>query len=131
MRERFMRFMIGRYGMDDFSKFLVIVAAVFCVFNLLTHSRIFYLLAIVLLVYAYCRIFSRNHTKRYGENIRYMRYRDKVTRIFNREKSYMKQRKTHHIYTCKGCGQKIRIPRGKGKIEITCPKCGYRFVKRS
>ena len=67
----------------------------------------------------------------YAENEKYLAATAKFRQRFNREKNMMNQRKTHHIYSCPGCGQKIRIPKGKGKIEIECPKCHTKFVKRS
>lgn len=123
--------MMGRYGVDEFSHFIMAAAFVFLVLNLIFRTGWFYILAIVALAYCYYRILSRNHEKRNRENIKYTYYRDKALNIFKREKSHMQQRKTHHIYTCRKCGQKIRIPRGKGKIQVTCPKCGFQFVKKS
>lgn len=131
MRERIARFMMGRYGADEFSRFLTLAALLCLVLNIFFRGGLFYILGIVLLVYAYYRMFSKNHGKRYTENMKYLQYKNKVTAMFRREKSHMQQRKTHHIYTCRNCRQKIRIPRGKGRIEITCPKCGFRFVKKS
>ncbi|MDE6252726.1 MAG: hypothetical protein K2M78_08815 [Lachnospiraceae bacterium] len=131
MRERIIRFMMGRYGVDDFSRFLMAIAFIFLVLNLIFRTGWFYILAIVVLAYCYYRILSKNHDKRYRENIKYTYYRDKAVNIFKREKSHMQQRKTHHIYTCRKCKQKIRIPKGKGKIQVTCPRCGFQFVKKS
>jgi uncharacterized paraquat-inducible protein A len=74
---------------------------------------------------------SRDIQKRYAENEKYLAATAKFRQRFNREKNMMNQRKTHHIYSCPGCGQKIRIPKGKGKIEIECPKCHTKFIKRS
>ena len=65
------------------------------------------------------------------QNQKYLQMTSKFRLRFNKEKNLMKQRKTRHIYSCPGCGQKVRIPRGKGKIEIDCPKCHTKFVKRS
>ena len=131
MRERLTRFMMGRYGFDEYSKFLSVVALILLILNFFSHSGILYILALAAIVYIYYRVLSRDHSKRYRENVKYIQLKDRVTGIFRREKSYMEQRKTHHIYTCKGCGQKIRIPRGKGKIAIRCPKCNTEFIKRS
>lgn len=131
MRERITRFMMGRYGTDEFSRFLMALSIVFLMLNLVFRRLEFYIPAVVLLAYAYYRILSKNHTARYRENTKYTSYRNKVIQIFKREKSYIHQRKTHHIYTCGKCRQKIRIPKGKGKILVTCPKCGFQFFKRS
>ncbi len=131
MRDRFQRFMSGRYGADQLSKFLLGVCVVCIVLNMFTRTSVFYWLALILLVYSYFRIFSRNHAKRYKENQQYLGLKNKIVSRFQRERSYAKERKTHHIYTCPNCKQKIRVPKGKGKICVTCPKCKTEFVKKS
>ena len=65
------------------------------------------------------------------ENRKYLEITSKIRRRFTRDKNIVKQLKDYHIYSCPGCGQKIRIPRGKGRIEISCPKCHTKFVKNS
>ena len=129
--------MQGRYGVDDFSRFimgvaltLIILTMVVTMFNRNVGSILDFL-GSAAIVYAYFRIFSRNIQQRYAENQKYLQVTSKFRLRFNKEKNLMKQIKTHHIYSCPGCGQKIRIPRGKGKIEIECPKCHTKFVKRS
>ena len=131
MKEKLQRFMIGRYGMDAFSKFLMIVWIVLWVLEIFTNSGILSILSLALLVYMYYRMFSRNIQKRYQENVKYLDIKNKIVSKFQSKKSIMKQRKTHHIYKCPTCKQKIRIPRGKGRICITCPKCKTEFTKVS
>lgn len=131
MRERLQRFMMGRYGMDAFSKFLIIVWFVLWGIDLFINSGILSLLSIGLLIYMYYRMFSRNIQKRYQENVKYLNIKNRLLSKLRSEKSIMKQRKTHHIYKCPTCKQKIRIPKGKGRICITCPKCKTEFTKIS
>ena len=96
-----------------------------------TRSEILSLLAWALIFYTYFRIFSRNIYKRSAENQTYLTKTYKLRCWFAKTKNQLAQRKTHHIYRCPSCKQKIRIPRGKGKIEIRCPKCNTTFIKRS
>lgn len=130
MREKLYRFMQGRYGADQLNRFLMILVIICFVISLF-GVRIFYVLGIALLIYAYFRIFSRNVYKRREENSAYLRYEYKVRQRFLTWKRDMRQRKTHHIYRCPSCRQKIRVPRGKGRIEIRCPKCSQTFIKKS
>lgn len=122
--------MQGRYGADNLNRFLMILVLICFVLSLF-GAEIFYPAAILLLIYSYFRMFSRNLYKRRKENSVYMQYEYKVKQFFLRRKQHLQQRKTHHIYKCPSCGQKIRIPRGKGKIEIRCPKCSHTFIKKS
>lgn len=131
MRERLQRFMMGRYGVDAFSRFLMITWIVLWVIDLFINSGTLSLLSLVLLIYTYYRMFSRNIQKRYQENVKYLNIKNKFLSRLRSEKSVMKQRKTHHIYRCPNCRQKIRIPKGKGRICITCPKCKTEFTKVS
>lgn len=130
VKEKIYRFMQGRYGNDSFNRFLMIVALVLVVLSMF-GVPFAYLLGLVCMVYAYFRMFSRNIYKRQAENSVYYRYEYKAKQKIATWKRDMQQRKTHHIYRCPSCRQKIRIPKGRGRIEIRCPKCSHTFIKRS
>lgn len=130
MKEKLYRFMMGRYGNDQFNRFLMILAMICFVLSLFQVPGV-YLIGLLCLIYTYFRMLSRNTYKRSLENNKYLQCEYKLKRWFLRVKQGMQQRKTHHIYKCPSCRQKIRIPRGKGKIEIRCPKCGQTFIKKS
>ena len=142
MREKLARFMVGRNGADALSKFFLYVALVLVIITMFSHNAIIYLLAIASLVYSYFRMMSRNVSKRYYENQQYLRMTDKIRDKFrgaSAKAKYQKskavyereQKKIYKIYYCPSCKQKIRAPKGKGKIMITCPKCKMEFVKRT
>lgn len=130
MREKFSRFMIGRYGNDRLNQVIMIVAMIALVISFF-GPEIFYLFSLLCLVVVYFRMFSRNIYKRSMENNKYLQWEYKVKQFFAKKKREMQQAKTHHIYRCPSCKQKIRVPRGKGRIEIRCPKCGQTFIKKS
>ena len=136
MKEKFMRFMQGRNGVDQFARFTMGVALAAIVLTLFTGTRrgigaFLDLFGMAAIVYTYFRIFSKNISKRYQENQKYLQMTDKLRTRFQKEKRMMSQRKDYHIYSCPGCGQKIRIPRGGfKKVEIECPKCHTKFIKR-
>lgn len=123
--------MTGRYGFDSLGKCMLAIAIILSLLSAVVGSELMNLLAWVLLIYTYFRIFSRNVYKRYAENQAYLAKTAKIRHWFAKQKSMMQQRKTHHIYKCPTCKQKIRIPKGKGKIEIRCPKCYTTFIKNS
>ena len=131
MKRRFMEFMSGRYGADQLSRFTLAVSLILLVLNIFTNRRIIYLAALIVLAWCYFRMFSRNITKRSAENQKYLNMVWKSKVKFGKFKNRIVQSKDYHIYKCPSCGQKIRIPRGKGKICITCPKCRTEFEKKS
>lgn len=135
MKERLGRFMQGRYGVDTLSKFLLVcgLVAVFgaALFDSPLASSVCNMLGWLVILICYFRLFSRNVTKRYAENHAFLAKTYKIRCFFQRQKEMLKQRRVYHIYRCPGCKQKIRIPRGKGKIEVRCPKCGTTFIKKS
>ena len=112
MRDKFNKFMQGRYGVDDFSRFtmgaalVLIILAMFANIFSRTAGSTLDILGVAAIVYAYIRIFSRNIQQRYAENQKFLQMTSKFRFRFNKEKNLMKQRKTHHIYSCPGCGQK-------------------------
>lgn len=131
MKEKFYRFMKGRYGSDELSKFLVGVSMVLIILNLLTRNSIFNLLFWVCLIYSYFRMFSKNYSARYAENQKFLGMKSQLKYKWENYKRLREQKKIYHIYSCPYCKQKIRIPKGKGTIIVTCPKCKEEFGKRS
>ena len=135
MKEKLIRFMQGRYGIDQLSKFLLItglaVVLLSAFFGETAVSMRLYIFGWGVVIYCYFRIFSRNVQKRYAENQAYLMKTYKIRNWFQNQKNIWQQRKVYHIYTCPSCKQKIRIPKGKGKIEVRCPKCGTTFIKKS
>ena len=135
LREMLAKFMYGRYGTDRLNMFLLIVLIVCAGLNLFVRNGYFSIVMssweTLLIVLIYYRMFSRNIQKRYAENQKYLSLENKVKRFFGRTKYIQEQRKDFHINTCPQCRQKIRIPKGKGKISVRCPKCGAEFVKKS
>ena len=131
MKERMQRFMAGRYGNDQLNQFIFIVAIISMVLEIITRQSLFYTLTLVLLILAYVRVFSRNINKRYEENMKFLQKKDAILNKFRKQKYYAAHLRNFHIYTCPQCKQKIRIPKGKGKISITCPKCRTSFIKKS
>lgn len=135
MREKLLRFMTGRYGMDELSQALCI-AAMACVllssfFRRLSGFTVVYYVGCILLVGALLRILSRNVAKRQAENWEYLAFRSRLTRGFSDRRQRWQQRADYRFFKCPGCKQRVRVPRGHGKICITCPKCRREFVKRS
>lgn len=130
-KRKFGQFMAGRYGADQFTRFLSGCIIVFLIANFVFHSRLLYWLALLLLCYSYFRMFSKNIPARFRENERFMGLRFQAGEKVKRWRFKAGQAMAYHIYRCPGCGQKIRIPRGKGKISIHCPKCHTDFIRRS
>ena len=130
-KEKLQRFMIGRYGTDQLARFLSGCILVLLILNLFIRDRILYWLALALLSYCYFRMFSKNISARLRENAVYLRWWSQVTEKLKKWKAQAVQAWKYHIYRCPGCGQKIRIPRGRGKVSIHCPKCHTDFIRRS
>lgn len=130
MREKLQRFMWGRYGNDNLNQFLLAIAFA-CLIISFFGGGIFYILATVVMVFAYYRMFSRNISKRSAENQQFLKQKMKVRGFFIKKKRELAQSKDYHIYRCPNCKQKIRVPRGRGRIAISCKKCGNEFIKKS
>lgn len=131
MKEKLIRFMQGRYGTDQYSKFMIGVGFALVIISLFWRSRILSWLVLAILAYVYFRMFSRNIQKRYAENQKFLQMTSGVRGSLTKQKNRAEQRKAYRFYKCPACSQEVRVPKGKGKIEIDCPKCHTKFVKRS
>ena len=122
------KFMVGRNGRDELQLFSMWIAVLLIILSPLitkvVHIPIADTLAFIIMAYSVFRFCSKEVYKRREENQKFLRELEFL-------KLRISVRKTHKIYRCKGCGRKIRVPRGKGKIEITCPLCGKKFVRRT
>ena len=131
MREKLRRFMIGRYGTDGLNQFLSIASLVLLLIAIVSRVSLFTWLGVALLVFCYYHKFSRNISKRTEENYKFYTLKDRVGSKFRSWKEQWANRKIYNYYSCHQCHQKLRVPRGRGRIQISCPCCGNVFDKES
>lgn len=131
MREKLMRFMQGRYGVDSLSRCLTYLGLIIFIIDSFVRTGVLQFIGIAVVLYSYYRIFSKDYQNRTRENKWFLHKTSGIRGLLLGLKNDRNIRKTHHIYTCKSCKQRIRIPKGKGKIMVTCPKCKTQFVKKS
>ena len=117
------RFMMGRYGTDKLNMAILGMGIVFCLPGIFIKNPaldlLFTFLSYGFMCWAIFRSLSRNTYKRYQENRKYLRFLEKIK---DRE---------HRYFDCPRCRQPVRVPKGKGKIMITCPKCKEKFIRKT
>ena len=123
--------MYGRYGADELSLALIIVSAILMFVSNFDKLWFIYFVAIIPLGVAFWRALSRNTNARYNEKLKFLQViagpKEKIKLISQR----IKNRKTHRFFTCPKCKAILRVPKGKGKISIACPKCGNKIIKKT
>lgn len=128
MKYRLHAFFSGRNGFDALGRVILWPALVLLLVSdfigVAWLSSCIYYLSLVLIVYVYMRAFSRNIERCQAQNRWYLAWRNYCRLRFQ-------QRKTHRFYSCPGCKQHLRVPKGKGKINIVCKNCGRNFVKKT
>ena len=117
------RVMAGRYGMDKLNSVILWISVIIVVLGLfmpfVTVRLMLTAVSYGLMFWAIFRTFSRNTYKRYQENRRFLMFWNKI------------KDRQHRYYRCPRCRQSVRVPRGKGKIAISCPKCKEKFIKKT
>ena len=124
-------FMIGRYGPDQLNMALLIVAVIIGIVGSLINFPIVSLLGDAILIYALFRLFSKNIYARRRENDRFLRFWSPIKTKIKNKAVQIKSMRYYKFFVCPGCKKTLRVPRKKGKIQITCPKCGERFIKKT
>ena len=123
IKQKLRQFMVGRYGTDKLNMVILtagVVISIVAMFMPLPLTKLLLTtLSYVLMFWAIFRCFSRNTYKRYQENRKYLMWLDKI------------KDRQHKYFSCPRCRQPVRVPRGKGKIAIKCPKCGEKFIRKS
>ena len=119
----FRRFMSGRYGTDRLNMTILMAGVVISLIGAFIQKPLVNLLltavAYGLMIWAICRSFSRNTYRRYEENRKFLQFFDRL------------KDRDHRYFDCPKCRQMVRVPRGKGKIAITCPRCREKFIRKS
>ena len=128
------RFMIGRYGADQLWRALLIFYLLAIVITNIVYrfSKIAYyslsVLSLAIIIFAVFRVFSKNIEARRKENQEWLKITGGIRQKFIFAKERNKQKKTHKFVKCKQCKKVLRLPKNKGKLNVSCPHCKNQFV---
>lgn len=129
-RNALYRFMYGRNGVDALSWALVVLEVVLSLLSAFIHmrgvSQALYFVSTALMFVVLLRIFSRNLARRQAENAKFLTWWTPKANAIRGARA-RRADKAHKYVRC-SCGAYCRVPRGVGKIELTCPKCGRKKV---
>ena len=129
------RVMAGRYGTDQLNRFLTVATLVLLILSLFTGGtalgKLVWILALVCLFSETYRTFSRRIDRRRAENEKYLRLTRGFRGRVGDKASRFRQRKEYRFFRCPSCRTVLRVPRGKGKLSITCRQCGERFIRKT
>ena len=114
-------FMADKNGFDDLGYAVIwIVVILDCIF-MVTEVQVFHVLYLIGFAYWIFRVFSKNVEKRRAENLVYRKW-------INGIKARLTQNKDYMFFTCSKCGANVRVPRRRGRVEVTCPECGEKRI---
>lgn len=130
IRNAIQRFMYGRYGNDQLNVGLMVLYLVLYLLYWLTSADLLYWISMVVLFTALFRLLSRSHAKRRAENAKFLQAVGPLLKWYRLRRT-IRQDKEHCYFKCPNCGQQLRVPRGKGKITVTCRGCGASFEEKS
>ena len=124
------RFMYGRYGADELSRACLIAAGLMLIASVLLKLPILNLIGLVLLIWTEFRMYSKNIAKRRAERQAYLNLKYRTQRPFRVMKLNRTEKEYKH-FACPQCGRIVRVPKGHGRITVTCRQCGKSFEGRS
>lgn len=130
IRHAIQRFMYGRYGTDQLNLTLLVLYLVLYLAAALLRLEVLYWLSLAVLAFLLFRTLSRNPARRRAENAKFLQVVGPVQRWLRFRRTVHRD-KEHRYFKCPNCGQQLRVPRGKGKITVTCRSCGASFEERS
>lgn len=122
-------FMYGRRGIDALGMALLALSFVLLIASRFIFSGVFSTLALLALIYCYYRALSRDLYKRAAENDKFSQFCRPLYGWFASLITRIQENKTYCHFKCRSCGQKMRVPRGHGKVSVTCPRCGAQTIK--
>ena len=125
------RFMAGRYGPDELTALIVLSGCVFTFLSNFRPLRFMYFIGMLVMAVAIWRTLSKNIDARYRERMWFLRVIEKPKAQFKLFSNIIRDRKTHKYFKCKNCGASLRVPKGRGKISVTCPKCRVKSQKKT
>lgn len=124
LKDKINLFFQGRYGLDELGKFLIIINLITYILGIFLRSNLILSVSALCMIFLLYRIMSRQHWDRIEENRKYMSY----VKLWQLRYEH---RKSARIYLCRRCGKYIRVPKGKGKIQVTCTVCGDKTIHRT
>ncbi|MGM0396980.1 MAG: hypothetical protein ACQEP4_07985 [Bacillota bacterium] len=129
MKNWLQKLMSGRYGVDQLSNFMVMVSVLLILASIPTDYSFLNTIGIVILGVSYFRIFSRDINKRNMENQKFLKFYLPIKNKLFKFKKKTEGSKEYKYFKCPNCGQELRVPRKKGRVNIKCPKCKNSFIR--